>query len=1509
MNNNISAMLSQHQRDALLSYYIGQYVPNSSNQYLKDNIKSAEDVYQYLLLDPLVTNEVPTSYVSSGIASIQQYINSMVMNVERNVNTSQLDADMVEIWCNGASQYNIWASEVELDTYPENYIDPTLRQGQTQYFRELTTDLSQNALGENSAQQAIMSYLNKFEQVANLDIISGYFDGTDQLSSVYYLLGRTKMSPYKYYWRSFDMAKNINNTVLSDAWSEWKSINVAFNTEALVGTIRPVFLNNRLYLFWFEMIKDGQTTESQESSTFTINAWCAYYDLSEKWSAPILLTSVDKDVTAGNISELIESLKNGDAPSTVVVNCMPEDASKQPYIALSLYSKNDSLTEGYAFFSVKLDYWMNVVSIGMPDLMPLYSRFDGDNQKAVQHIFSLNQKYNVSCTKLSSKECNLLLGLIPSLNSSNVEIDESTGYVKNISTYINFDKAYHAKLTGMNSEGYWGRFWFKDYPEFPATGCDQRVGLVGEKGKNDPILLIGSKFRAMIETIEPNQDTAVFSVLHDAVLTFDNPDGDPGHASVFYGSTLGIGDSGVIECSRSENKLYPIDLNPGTPRLKFSDGYFVDYLESENLNTNAKYEYQNTELRAYQDAWGKGSIIGKIGPSANLAPCTLTGTASGSFSTLTYSYGIYVDDEHVAWHSYYIEVSAFDSIKSPVITTGVATVDGSAIYLDFTDSQFSNGTAVNPIRLNTLFAKELINKASISIDSLLDWKTQFTKEPPLSKSEGQSVSMDFHGANGLYFWELFFHMSHLVAWRLNEEGKYEDAQRWLHYIFNPAAQGRISNDSTIPAPPDYWNVRALVEQPAAEAQGMALRLTTDVDALAKADPQHYQKTIFMAYLRNLIAAGDNSYRQYTNDGLSLARLYYHQAKTLLGPRPDTRVAQYWQPDTLSSIEDKASESRALRQYEWSLPESTLLLAGSVSATMNSDGTIFMAPLNTQLIGYWDTIDARVYNLHHNLTLEGLPMSVPLFAQPVNPTLLLQQAAQGGSLTATINQITSSLPPYRFRTMLQSAKEAAGTLAQMGQTLLSYCERKDATSLQELDQQQLFNLSNFTIALEQSAMDALDAEREALYASRTSAINRYNHFNHLFVRGVTGGEAAAMALQTSASILAMTAAPFYAAGMISKTIPNIFGFACGGQEIGAPVLGAGVALQMSSDVLASSAQQIQTSEGYKRRSEEWEIQSQQAQDEISVIDRQLDALAVRRQAANTSLKLAQAQQKNLSNTLNFLSSRFTRAELYSWLCGQISALYYQAYDAVLALCMTTEACWQYEMGDITTRFIQTNAWNDSYRGLLVGETLQLNLHQMESAWLGRNTRRLELTKTVSLKSLMADDNAWSQFISTGKIDFNLNEALYDADYPGHYLRQIKALSVTLPALIAPYQDICMMLTQTGSSVLLKPDVEGVKYLVDPKKGSSANVLKNPRASQQIAVSSGLNDAGVFELNFGDERYLPFEGTGAVSSWQIMFPNATSAKQKALLESLNDVIIQVHYTAKNGGENFSHSVMGL
>ena len=69
---------------------------------------------------------------------------------------------------------------------------------------------------------------------------------------------------------------------------------------------------------------------------------------------------------------------------------------------------------------------------------------------------------------------------------------------------------------------------------------------------------------------------------------------------------------------------------------------------------------------------------------------------------------------------------------------------------------------------------------------------------------------------------------------------------------------------------------------------------------------------------------------------------------------------------------------------------------------------------------------------------------------------------------------------------------------------------------------------------------------------------------------------------------------------------------------------------------------------------------------------------------------------------------------------------------------------------------------------------------------------------------------------------------------------------------------------------------------------------------------MNDDGLFELNFQDPRYLPFEGTGAVSTWRLSMPRSTNRFD---FTTISDVIFKLRYTARDGGEGFRTRVAGL
>jgi len=130
-----------------------------------------------------------------------------------------------------------------------------------------------------------------------------------------------------------------------------------------------------------------------------------------------------------------------------------------------------------------------------------------------------------------------------------------------------------------------------------------------------------------------------------------------------------------------------------------------------------------------------------------------------------------------------------------------------------------------------------------------------------------------------------------------------------------------------------------------------------------------------------------------------------------------------------------------------------------------------------------------------------------------------------------------------------------------------------------------------------------------------------------------------------------------------------------------------------------------------------------------------------------------------------------------------------------------------------------------------------------------------------------------------------------DYPGHYMRRLKSVALSIPCVVGRYTTVNCTLTQLYSRVRTHADATEANY------GDSEHFHENFGSAQTIVTSSAREDSGLFELNFRDERYLPFEGTGAVSRWRIQLPRD---RNQFDVGTVSDVIMHLRYTSREGGE---------
>lgn len=835
---------------------------------------------------------------------------------------------------------------------------------------------------------------------------------------------------------------------------------------------------------------------------------------------------------------------------------------------------------------------------------------------------------------------------------------------------------------------------------------------------------------------------------------------------------------------------------------------------------------------------------------------------------------------------------------APKLKRVVSNAKSTTEYIDFSDSVIKRSDSPQqneprtPIRMNTGFAETLTKAANISLEALFSLPPDSWFEAPLTE-DGRLQPLDFHGAHGKYYWELFLYLPWLIAYRLNMEHRYAEAQKWLHYLFNPGCKADVNDEMS-----GFWRLK-LLTTPITEPS-YARDNPYDPNQIALSSPVHFRQALYQLYLDILINRGDAAYRQMTADSMAQAKLWYVRAKRLLGPRPDLTSIAPWTSITLEKLSATASDE--LRKLETNVSQRDVALAGPSrspahdnQSSLTADTPYFLRPLNPGLTARWDKIDSRLHNLRHHLDLAGKPLQLSLYATPLSPHALLSRAAQGGNSHITAlhaQQIQAG--HYRFQVMHAQAMLAVDNLIQFGNTLLSLLERKEQTEQIAQQYAQAWDLS--AVAVEQQAQTLLVDEKNqlALRAGRKVVEARIKYFEKQLLEGINPGENRATQEYQESAKVELAAYSAQAAAAMTMLLPNIFGTANGGMRLEGALQAVQATLQSTAHVSRTNAFHLERTEQFNRRNQEWSYALEQAQLELGQIDAQLETYAEQNHVSRLQLRHTETALIQAKATYETLSKRFCSVQLYQWLNNQLSTFYFQAYDMAHSLCMAAQACWQYEQADWNRTFIQNTLWNNQYRGLAAGEALKLNLLQMSTAYLQHNQRALEISKTISLRQLHRKDGdatlnqEWSSLktdlLVNGTVDFELTQALFDADYPGHYLRRIKSISVSLPATLGPYENIKATLTQTYNKIQFSEAPDSIK--------------ENLHVQEEIALSTGLNDSGLFTLNFDhDERYLPFEYTGAVSRWQLAFPNPFD--QAILLGSLTDIIVHVRYTAKNPG----------
>lgn len=381
----------------------------------------------------------------------------------------------------------------------------------------------------------------------------------------------------------------------------------------------------------------------------------------------------------------------------------------------------------------------------------------------------------------------------------------------------------------------------------------------------------------------------------------------------------------------------------------------------------------------------------------------------------------------------------------------------------------------------------------------------------------------------------------------------------------------------------------------------------------------------------------------------------------------------------------------------------------------------------------------------------------------------------------------------------------------------------------------------------------------------------------------------------------------------------------GTSIGAVTVNTSEALAMGVGIMRSVAQ-IDVDIGARaarkadliRQLQERRMEANAAGRDIKVTDKQIETMRVRLAICVEDIKQQWQIIAHAAETSEFLRNKYTSKRLYAWIDGQIRNLFYQTYLLANELAKKAQKVHHYERSADTVEYVGQSYWDSGRDGLLSGENLYLALKRTDAAYLEERGHDFEITKNVSVRKVQP--LALFTLRETSITEFSLPEVVFDFDFPGHYLRRIKTINVTIASSTDLSEGINMTLTllehrywvsataTSGEDYLRKTSEDDDRFRTDQIPISS------------IAVSQSSQDSGVFDyvLEFNDyQRYVLFKGAGAISKWRNELPMPIKQFD---YNTINDVVIQIKYTvngesarfrkaASDAAKAFQTSVTGL
>lgn len=1597
--------LRQQKRDALVAYLVRRDEG--------DEWKGANDLYEHFLIDPKIEPCFETTRIVEAISATQLFAQRLLFGLEAGQVASK---ELKERWT-WMRNYRVWEANRKVFLFPENWLFPELRDDKSSSFKQLESALGQGELTQDLANQAFGQFLDDVAQMGQVQVLGMYEDisrdsqGNVQsdeygvpLRRTLYVVGRTGNPPYAYFWRHC-----VDFSSPHMEWSPWQRIELDIQGDHVM----PFVLSGNLYIAWplIRPIKNDSIDEWEVKlawSRYDGKAWRKSSVSREFWrevSAPFSEEREGFSIRCETTPEssiariIVYALAAGANTSNVKEPTLP--GVPEPLfwggdfnavlnyqwalpltqlIAGSFSNLPSAIKDQMTVCWMITESWTTSIDRNAPKVQsggdPLYM-----NMRLGAWEFSGHPMYVFYDPDEAVRRHKQALR-----DNTNLEraVPDDAKLIDYIATFVDAYVNYSRSIQNNDSFNLFIE-QLRVASSRRIVSCKAWMRIIGPSGAEDLVVLNGTEgiYSCLIEgqNVVPHggtpttitkvgeQSSAAYT-LNLVVNGISLSSGPETLSTVPMGSLA----RATLNCEIDGRRLTQAQLkNIGIDLVSQRELQHVSefHLSHDDLVTKTSGsgvilvgQVRNSQpwMNGFREM-PAGPLSFTVARRGYLDTVIFNQTGSSQFWAIGSASSYPHDGVPLSWHYLENGYGCYVDLGNPLMK-----LSGNGFFV-YPDS-FSEATLrrADWSQFKILPSSQISNFGADrlpvpAMGSVAIW----------TQIRSGAFTFDARMPFACYNWEIYFHAPLLIADQLSKQHKFEDAERWLRFVFDPTSSEAGADakrflkfrvfkelDLNQQVIDDLTALAQVAGGFASDADVGVVRKLIDRWRDAPFRPfliarrRHIAflwRTLF-AYLDNLIAWADSLYRRDTRESINEATMLYVLAERILGRRPQLHQSKTNRP--AFSYDDKITKWDEFANFWIDVGvqgQSNLTTGWRPKDTVNQptpDGMLyFCMPFNDKVLSYWNTVDARLSNIRNCRNIEGVRRTLPLMDAPIDPELLVRATAAGLDLGDVIAGLYAPPPHYRYSILSGRAAELANECKSLGAAMLSAIEKRDAEHLAQLRSSN--EISLLKLVRDVRALQISEAERnvEALRASRKTISARYAQYQRLLGKkdiptlkeNESAGEEAmlgtidsglasnrsnwglikeeseqyvgmegANAWSMAANISKIVGGGFYVTASALAAVPadKFTNAAKVVEYVGTASSHLGDAFAMVSQGWRAHAEQQGMMAGHIRRRDEWAFQSNQTLKELQQIDKQILANQIRIDITKNELDNHLEQIEQAKAVDEVMRSKFSNVQLYEWMKTELSRLYFNAYRMAVDMARRAERAASRELGVKPLNIVRNDYWDSLRDGLLAGERLHQDLKRLEIAYLDQNRREYELTKHISLRRLNPEALVQLRAKAAGcTCEFDIPEWLFDLDTPGHYLRRIKSVSVSIPSVTGPFTSVNCKLTLLKSEVrhdstgLTSP---GYLRLRDRDDSRFADYFG---ATEAIVTSTGSADSGMFETQLRDERFLPFEGNGVISTWRLELP---AEYPQFDYSTISDVILTFRYTARDGGDLLRDAATG-